>query len=261
MDKDPIVKIGGTVDDAVNGNYKIDAKAVLAEAWQLTKQSRQSILLGLLFAFTLGVIASYIVGEQFGGVENAIKDPNAAFMMNVIVTLITWPFLAGVEMMGVFHAVGIKTDAKVTFAFLRRGSWVALCALLTSMFVSIGFSLFIIPGIFLAVIFSLTIPLVVEKHYTPFKAMLVSFKALRFQWFQLFLCYLFLMLALVVILVPLAAFGESNIGLLGLVIFFFGLSFLAPMYFHVKGILYREIFGLEVRGKVNSPVNVNTFDA
>jgi len=239
--------VGGNLESAVKGEYTIEVSAVLKEAWKQTQQSRKAINNGLLFVFSLGILVSYLVSEYFGGIEQAMQKPQTLLLIQTLVSLVIWPFLAGVEMMGVFHAVGLKTETNLIFSFLKRASMVVLCGLFTSVLVSVGFQLLIVPGVFLAVIFSLTIPLVVEKRLSPIKAMIVSIQALRFQWFKLFSVYLILAGILALAILPLILLGNSSLVIIGIVLFFFSLSYLAPMFYNVKGILYREIFGLKLQ--------------
>ena len=126
MENKSILQVGGTVDKAIKGEYHIDVKAILKEAWTLTLVSRMAINSGLLFTLSLGLIITLIVSGYMGGLEVVYKDQQLGAMLNIIVTLVVYPFLVGVEMMGVFHAVGLKTNAKLVFAFLKRGSWVAI---------------------------------------------------------------------------------------------------------------------------------------
>ncbi len=256
QEKISVVHIGGSIEKALKGDYIIDVKAVLAEAWQYTLRARVSINLGIAFSLFLGTLISLIVSSYLGGIEAVLNDPKASMILNIIVTIAIWPFMAGVEMMGVFHAVGLKTHPKLIFSFLKRGSWVALSALLTSLLMSIGFQLFILPGIFLVVVLSLTIPLVVDKQMMPMKAIILSIQTLRFKWFQIFLLYIILMFALVLLFVPLIMFVESSLSPIAIVIFILGFSFLAPLYYNVKGILYREIFGVNLK----ADANLNTFN-
>ena len=139
-----VVKVGGSIEKALKGDYQIDVANTLKEAWEITQKSRASINLGLFFSLFIGMVVSFIASSFLGGIEAVLKDPQAFMLINIIVTLVIWPFLAGVEMMGVFNAIGLKTDFKLTFAFLKRGSWVAVCALLTSFLISLGFSLFFV---------------------------------------------------------------------------------------------------------------------
>jgi hypothetical protein len=262
VEKNSEIKVGGSVDGAVKGHFTIDVKNILQEAWKITLLSRISINLGLLFIFILAMVVSFIASDFLGGFEVVMQDPQAAMILNVLVTLLIWPFMAGIEMMGVLHSVGFKTQPKLIFSFFKRASWVAICALLTSLFISIGIQLFILPGIFLAVALSLAVPLVVEKQLSPIQAIILSIKALRFQWFKIFAIYMSLISALVVALLPLVALAGSSFGIVGGVVFFFALSYLAPWYYNVKGILYREIFGLKfekVEGS-NLPPNSGASD-
>ena len=248
-EKNIIVSIGGSVEGAVKGEYSIDVKAVLSEAWQHTVKSRMSINLALLFVLIFGMMVSYIASSFFGGIELVINDPELLQLINVIVTIAVWPFMAGIEMMGIYHAINRPTQSKMALSFLHRGSWVALCALLTSILISIGFQLLIVPGILLAVLLSLTIPLVVEKKLTPVQAIVLSIKALRFKVVPLLSIYVVLCMALILLTLPIALLLESSLAPLGIVVFLFGFSYLAPWYYNVKGVLYREIFGVFVDEK------------
>ena len=245
-EKITIVQVGGNIESALKGDYQIDIKAILTEAWQQTLRSRLSINLGLLFALLLGMLVSYVGSNYLGGIEVVLADPQASMLLNIIVTIAVWPFIGGVEMMGVQHAVGMKTDAKMTFSFMQRASWVVLCALFTSVLISIGFQLLVIPGIFLAVTLSLTIPLVIEKKMTPMKAIILSIQTLRFKFLSILYIYLVLFMSLVVIFIPLALLLESSLAPIGVMVLLIGMTFLAPLYYNVKGILYREIFGISL---------------
>ncbi len=160
------VSIGGSVERATRGEYSIDVKGVLFEAWQQTLKSRLPINLGLFIVLVLGMLVSFVVSDFFGGIEAVIaqakdQESQALQVINAIVTIVVWPFIAGIEMMGVYHAVNKPTKTNMILAFLNRGSWVALTALLTSVLISIGLQLFVIPGVLLAALLSLTILLVV----------------------------------------------------------------------------------------------------
>lgn len=257
-EKITIVQVGGSVERALKGDYQIDVKAILTESWQQTLKSRLSINLGLLFSLLLGMLVSFVASSYLGGIENVLADPQAGMLLNVVVTVAIWPFMAGVEMMGVQHAVGMKTNAKMTFAFLNRASWVVLCSLFTSVLISIGFQLFVLPGIFLAVTLSLTVPLVIEKKMMPMKAIILSIQALRFKFFPLLSLYSILLASLIVMMLPFLLLLDSSIAPLGIVIFLIGISFLAPLFYNVKGIVYREIFGIGIATNDDTHINNHT---
>jgi hypothetical protein len=260
-EKITIVQVGGSVERALKGDYQIDVKAILTESWQQTLKSRMAINLGLLFSLLLGMLVSLAASSYLGGIENVLADPQAGMLLNVVVTVVIWPFMAGVEMMGVQHAVGLKTNAKMTFAFLNRASWVVLCALFTSVLISIGFQLFVLPGIFLAVTLSLTVPLVIEKKMMPMKAIIVSIQALRFKFFPLLSLYSLLLASVIVLMLPIMLLLESSIAPFGVVIFLIGMTFLAPLFYNVKGIIYREIFGIGIATDDATHINHHTGDS
>lgn len=245
-EKKIIVSIGGSVERAVKGEYSINVKAILTEAWQHTLRSRISINLSLFLVLVFGMIVSFIASSFFGGIELVIKDPQLLQLINIIVTIAVWPFIAGIEMMGVYHAINKPTQSKMVLSFLHRGSWVALCALLTSLLISIGFQLLIIPGVLLAVLLSLTVPLVVEKKLTPVQAIILSIKALRFKVMPLLVIYAVLFMALFSLVLPIVLLLESSLAPLAIIVFLFGFSYLAPWYYNVKGVLYRDVFGVFV---------------
>ena len=245
-EKITIVQVGGNIESAVKGNYHIDVNAILTEAWQSTLKSRMSINSGLLFSFLLGMLIAFVGSHFLGGMNAVISDPNATLLINFVITIAVWPFLAGVEMMGVSHAVGMKTPFTMTFAFLQRASWVVLSVLISSVIMSIGFQLFFLPGVFLTITLSLTIPLVIEKKMNPMKAIIVSVQALRFKFLPLLYLYIILLIALLVLIIPSVFLFSTNFFVVGLTLLFIGLSFLAPLFYNVKGILYREIFGISI---------------
>lgn len=243
--------IGGSVDKATRGEYSIDVKGVLFEAWQQTLKSRLPINLGLFIVLVLGMLVSFVVSDFFGGIEAVIEqakeqESQALQVINAVVTIVVWPFIAGIEMMGVYHAINKPTKTNMILAFLNRGSWVALTALLTSVLISIGLQLFVIPGVLLAALLSLTILLVVEKKFTPMQAIILSIKALRFKILHLLLIYFILLMALISLLLPVSLLLSSSLAPIAIMVFLYGLSYVVPWYYNVKGILYREIFGVFV---------------
>ena len=261
-EKQAVVQIGGNMEAAMQGDYSIDIAAVLREGWQLTLASRLSINLGLIFVLLLGMFTTFVIAIYFGGIENVLKDQQASAMTNIIVTLVVYPFLVGIEMMGIFHAVGIKTQPKLVMAFLRRGSWVAITALITSTLVALGLNLLVLPGIFLIVSLSLVLPLVVEKRLSPLKAIVIGIQTTRFQWFKLFAIYGTLFFALILLTLPIILTAKSSVAVLGVACFIFGMTYLAPWFYNVKGILYREIYGMQLSvGNAKEPTDNNYFSA
>jgi hypothetical protein len=253
-----IVEVGGSVESALKGDYTIDVKAIMSEAWKSTLQARTSINVAVLVTLLFGMLISFLLSSTVGGIEAVLNDPQAGMILKVIVTVFISPFLGGIEMLGVLHAVKVKTKSMQMFSFLKRANWVALCALMTSLVISVGFQLFIIPGIFLAVVLSVSLPLVIEKKMMPMKAIIISVKALRFKWLPILAIYSGLFFILTLSLLPAISMMDSEMAPIGFVIFFFTLSYQIPLFYNVKGILYREIFGISVVGEATSLEEQNT---
>lgn len=259
-EKISIVQVGGSVERALQGDYQIDVKAILTEAWQITLQSRVAINLGLIFVLSLYILITLILSDYIPFLREMITNPEIIFtepeimqanrdkimLWDLLVTLAIWPFIAGIEMMGVVQAVGMKANAKMMFSFLKRSSWVVICVLITSTLTNIGFELLILPGIFLKVTLSLTVPLVIEKKMTPLKAITLSIKAFRFKFFSILSLYFILFLSLVLLFFMLSFFLSLSIAPIGIALFIFGFTYLAPLFYNTKGILYREIFGISL---------------
>ncbi|WNC74112.1 hypothetical protein RGQ13_09020 [Thalassotalea psychrophila] len=254
MQEKRFVEIGSNLDKAVQGDYKLDVQAIFKEGWTLTKTNKQAILSGLVFVFLMGIIITMVAAEYMGGIETVMQNNQSQVAINLIITVLLWPFIAGIEMMGISHAVGIKTRTGFVFAFLKRSAYTAITALIIASITSIGFYL-ILPGIYLAVALSLTIPLIVEKNMSPINSIVLSLKATRFQWFKLLQIYSLLLLAALLSLLP-GFIGFPPI--IAMVIFFVAMGFLAPLYYNIKGILYREIFGVRMQ-VIGKPGEQDTF--
>ena len=260
MENKPKTNIGGSLASAIKGDYKLNVTSILKEAWQLTKQSRKTINLSLMLVSIIGAVLTSIVVQSYGGYEFALNNQQAALLINLITSVVLAPFLAAIEMFGVMASVGIKSQSKMLLSFTKYTASIVLCALCTMVLTTIGIQL-ILPGIYIMIALSLTMPLIIEKKLSPLNAIIVSFKATRFQWFNLFFLHIAFMLMLLLALFPFILLGQNSPGLavIGFGFLLFAVSYIAPMYFHMKGIVYREIFGLGVQSSTNDDVINNNF--
>ncbi|OUS26363.1 hypothetical protein A9Q98_10985 [Thalassotalea sp. 42_200_T64] len=262
MKEKRFVQIGSNVEKAVQGDYSLDVPAILKEGWALTQKNKQSILSGLSFILLIGVIITLVASEYMGGIEQVMQDNQKQMLLNFLITVLLWPFIAGIEMMGISHAVGIKTRTGFVFAFLKRSAFIAMAALIITLIstliigsivsflglLKIDPSLInfvtVIVGLILTIFLSASIPLIVEKNMTPILSIILSVKAIRFQWLKLLQIYsVFILLAILTLLPGLIGIPP----ILSFFIFLVALFFLAPFYYNVKGILYREIFGVQMQ--------------
>ncbi|MEY8216497.1 MAG: hypothetical protein RPR97_18685, partial [Colwellia sp.] len=73
------VQIGGSVERALKGEYHIDVKAILIEAWQLTVKSRLAINLGLVFSLFLYVLISMVLSYYVEFINDLLSNPEMIF--------------------------------------------------------------------------------------------------------------------------------------------------------------------------------------
>lgn len=255
------IDIGGNLASALKGEYKLNVQAILTEAWGLAKQHRTTLNISMLIVFFIGVSVTLLVASFLGGTDVILQNPQANLILQIIITVVISPLLASMDMMGVFHSVGLKTQPKLLSTFWYKASAIILCAFITAVVTNVGLALFILPGVYLIVALNTTMPLILEKELSPLKAILVSIQATRFQWIKLFVLYAVLTLALLLSAIPMALLMQTPIGFLGLIFFIFALSYLVPLFYHVKGIIYREIFGVQLTALPNNVVVDDTFSA
>jgi uncharacterized membrane protein len=221
--------VTGNIDDAISGNYNVNIKEVLDEGWELTRNSKLPLLQALVLIFLIALFLVTVVTELMGADFSPMENPQDNLILNLVVTAVVSPLVAGMMMMGVKNAVGL--DCKVTdvFGYLSRSALIALASLIISSLSNLGLALFVVPGIYLMVAMSFTYLLMIDKKLMPFQAILISIKAVTRQWFSFFAIYAFFLL------------------LLGMSIMTFGLALIwvAPFFYNTKGVLYRRVFGVD----------------
>ena len=111
---------------------------------------------------------------------------------------------------------------------LRHVQRFMLAGLITTLLIYIGFILILIPGMYLAIAYCMTMPLIADRRLTPWQAIETSRKAVTKRWFSFF--GLFLVVGLVI-------FGSAlTLGI--------GLIWTAPWSINVIGVAYRRTFGV-----------------
>jgi uncharacterized membrane protein len=125
-------------------------------------------------------------------------------------------------MRGDAPAVG-DAFAGFSIAFLQLG----LGGLVSSLLTGVGILLCIIPGIYLAVGYAFTLPLIIDKGYDFWTAMEVSRRVVHQQWFTIF------GLGIVAVLICLAGILACLVGLL----------IAAPVAIASMMYAYEDIFG------------------
>lgn len=222
-----------SIAEALSRGYDFSISDVIGEAWQRVKGTKGIIIGGFLIFYIAMFLVTFILGFVLGmfGLMNE-SSPGSMMVGQLIISLLgsaaTYPFLAGINMVGIRRAADQPVSFNEMFSHFGRFVPLLLTGLLMMVLVYVGLLLLVLPGIYLSVAYMLAIPLAVERGLSPWQALETSRKAISQHWFKAF--GLFLVLGLIM--------GVSALAL-GI-----GLIWTIPLFVIAIGVLYRIIFGV-----------------
>lgn len=221
----------GSLEGGLAGNYQFAIGEVLSEAWDKTKGVKGTFVLAMFLYFVINAFADFLL--ELAGIRSGTADEanlGFAFWLGTLVHMVVVaPLTAGLWVMGARRAAGAEIRATMLFDYYGMFLPILGLTLLLYLLVVIGLALLVIPGIYLAVGYSLALLLLVDKGLGVWEALESSRKAVTHHWFG------FLGLALVLILINVATIFTLFIGLIWTI----------PLSQISFGILYRRVFGLE----------------
>jgi len=223
--------IGGNLDSALKGESTFDAESVLKEGWEITKNGKSVLLLGTMLIVWI-CVGFFIFVSQFVDFENPIElPPMTRVLIDVSLTVLLAPFLAALEMTGISNSIRALSKPSFIFHFVPKTLILSAASVLVGAVVQFGLALFIVPGLYLLIATSFTIPLILDKGMNPFQAMSTSIKIVNRRWLEF-----------------LKVFGFFGLlGMLTAITFGIALIWTLPFYYNVKGVLYREVCGIQVK--------------
>ncbi len=244
--KEPVNRsfhIGGSIEKALKGEVDLQPVTVLHEAWKITAKNIFSFLPAVICLF-LAQVALLLLGLEVQlGSPSVFFDAfvtgqgftaeilKAGFMANFWSDVLIAPLYAGVSLMALNHAVGLPSKASQ----IVKGFSFTLVSLITMLLLSsiqgLGSSLFPLVGLFLTMALSMAILLVCEKRVSPLKAIQYSFMATIRKVLPMTAIYI------VIILMFFISIATAGIGLI----------WTLPFFFNVKGIIYRNMFGVTLQ--------------
>ncbi|MCC5879836.1 MAG: hypothetical protein JJU03_08090 [Idiomarina sp.] len=227
-------RVGGNLQQALEDKNTFNPVEVLKEGFNLTKSTIPSLLGAALLALAIFFIFLMLAIQVVVG-EFDVDDPVTVLTMLMIQIMVMPPLFAAIHVMGMRHSVGGKTQASDVFAFIKQPFPFILIALITQIATQLAAG--ILPGViallalgFISITLSMAIPLAAEYKISPIQAIRCSFVAVIRRFGSFFSVYL-------------ALFG---LFILGLFTFGLALIFVVPLFYNVKGIMYREVFGVAV---------------
>ena len=215
---------GGSIEATLNGDSELDFGDVASEAWQRTSGLKR-ILLGGMILFYLGLIVLVAIFQGTGLISE--ESPLGGMVFQLIITALTYPFLAGVIMLCLRQSVDVPIEFGQLFQYYGSVLTLAAIAILVSLLTTVGFILLILPGIYLSFATMLAIPLHVEKGLGVVDSITTSIKLVNKQ-------------LLTVILLGLAVIVAIVVGIMTII----GWIWLLPWAMMVMAIIYRQLAGV-----------------
>ncbi|GLR74450.1 hypothetical protein [Aliivibrio sifiae] len=240
--------LGGSIEKAMTGQVELSPVSVLQEAWKNTITHFFTFSPAILL-LTFSYMAIFFIALQvqlgdpailfkafLGETELTTTISYAAFVAGLSAQVIVSPLTAGASLMGMSHAAGLKCRSNYIFKGMASAGMVALVTILSEVLQGLVNIYLPMVALYLSMAFGFAILLVCEKKVPPLKALLYSFRATNKKLTSMLLIHVVIMLALV--------FGIALYGV--------GLIVIMPFIFNIKGILYRNMFGITLKVMVKS---------
>jgi len=202
-------------------------------AWSNTKGSKGAIWGGSAIMYLILLVL--FAGEQllFSSGETAEAGAGQfsvlGYFLEFISSTVAVLFTAGLMYMGIRKVVGDAVSWRMIGKGFSCAGSIIIATILQTLLIMAGFLLLILPGIYLTVGYSMTLPLIVDKGLSPWQAMEQSRKTIHKVWWKVFI--VFLLMSLICFLSLLAAV--------------IGFVWTWPMFILLSGVLYCYLFGAD----------------
>ena len=224
------------LQQSLQQGFTLTPKAIFQEAWTRIHGAKMPLILA-----ALGVAGCWLVLSQLS--VSLVPDPEEASwqlsLISLLITMALAPMTASLDMMGIYRSVDRPIRANQIFNYfgflLPLGVASLLMGILSAVLMTaiqaLGLPgiLSMLPMVLLSVALMFTFPLILEKGFTPLQAIITSLKLFARQWPQLLAIQMFFILLFVIAILSLGI----------------ALIWVAPLFMVVKGIIYRDVCGVE----------------
>ena len=240
----------GSLEDGIAGCYNFSIGDILGESWKLVSGKKSTIWLSYLFyvvaLIVLRVVMTFALAQLDIHDDKYFKgsfrdnyylwghDLFFRILMEIVEMCITLPMAAGLMMLGIKLSADAPVESTEVFQYFDKMLPLLGTTLLKYFITLLGFCCFILPGIYLAVAYSMTTPLVVEKNLSGWDALEASRKTISHNWGSYCVLYF--------------AFGV--LAFLSVIPCIIGWVWAMPMGVLLTGVVYRTMFGYS--GEVNT---------
>ena len=214
----------GSIERAIEGRYNFEIGAIIKEAWQKTSGAKLQIMIATLLvsliSFAVSFASEFLIGQL--GTVGIIAN-------QLVITLLTTPLAVGLMILGVRRSVGSPIEFSQVFNYYNKSLPLFVLYVVMTILILLGLVLLIIPGVYLAIAYSMALPLMIEKDIGIWESLETSRKAVTKKWFPFFGFFI------VIVLIILT--GALALGI--------GLIWAFPLTTIAYGIAYRNMFGVE----------------
>jgi hypothetical protein len=221
----PREAVGGSLENALAGNFSWSIGDVLNEAWRIQSGFKLTAWLALIVYMAILFAISFAFEFLLPAESNPVAGP---LVSQLVVGLLTYPLMAGLVVLAIKRAAGMPVQVSMVFDYYGKTLPIFLLNLLMTVLIVIGFVLLIVPGIYLSFAYMLALPLLVEKNLGIWEALETSRKVISKCWFRFVGLILLMSIIMMVSAIPLGI----------------GLIWTVPMSMLVLGIVYRDTFGV-----------------
>jgi uncharacterized membrane protein len=208
------------------GEYDFILDDVIKEAWGRIAGAKATLWGGALLFWVISVVLSICIDLVLLLFGSANEHLGIAMASKMTLSVAMYPVLAGMIMIGINRARDEPIRATMVFGYFEFMVNLIIAGLLVTVLTYIGFIALIIPGIYLSIAYSFTMPLIIDQEMGSWEAMETSRRAVSKHWFKVFFLYL--------VLGIIAAFSAIPLGI--------GLIWTVPLGLVANGVLYRIIF-------------------
>ncbi|UAB68789.1 hypothetical protein INR79_09530 [Vibrio sp. SCSIO 43132] len=257
--------LGGSIEQALSGNYELKPSDVIQEAWKYTVKNFFSFSPAIMALIVIQALIFFIALKMQLGDPSVLlsllqtpekMDPqivSSLLFANFSYELISAPLSAGISLMAMSHAAGLRTKSRHMAKGLQYTIPIILATMFNLLLQGVAGQLLPFLSIYLTIAFSHSILLICEKRIPPMQSLLLSLRAVNKK---------LLPIAGIYLVVAFMFFMAT-------IFYGIGLIFVVPFFFHVKGILYRNMFGIQLKIVASDipakpqqgPDNSGTFDA
>jgi hypothetical protein len=214
--------------------YGFTVGGVLREAWAKTTGAKAAVWAGsavmyLVLLALVAVGAVLLPAQSTTPGATGLAATVGEMLFTLVIKAVSAIFVAGLLFMGIRKVAGESISWKMVFRGGSVAGKIIVATILQTLLVGIGFLLLVLPGIYLAIGYAMTLPLIIDRHMSPWQAMEASRKAIHREWWKIAGIFVVMGLIFAVSMVPLGI----------------GIIWSWPMFVILGGVVYRWLFGIE----------------